>query len=148
MTAEKNASSNPGGAVAETAVGAAPKAQGRMLRWLSKRWATLGLDSRRDSSSGAIDRTASTRAPVRTLNRDGEAVKLWFRTDRVFYQSGAWYISTREGIDVGPYEDAITARRDAARLIELLLQTSPLGEQGQMLTIHQFMNRPRIGRRR
>jgi hypothetical protein len=82
---------------------------------------------------------ASTNAAI----REGEAIRLWFRTERVFYQNGAWYISTREGIDVGPYEDAPSARADAKRLIQLLMQQSKTSPQSQILTIHQFMHRPR-----
>lgn len=92
-------------------------------------------------------RDRTTRAS-KSQSRDGEATRLWFRTDRVFRQNGWWYISTREHINVGPYETAEEARRDVPRLIELLEEKAPFGEQAQALTIHQFMNRPRLRNRR
>ena len=35
--------------------------------------------------------------------RNGEAEKHWYRSDRFFKVNGAWYFTTREHIDIGPF---------------------------------------------
>ncbi len=35
--------------------------------------------------------------------RSGEAEKHWYRSDRFFTANGAWYFTTRENVDVGPF---------------------------------------------
>jgi hypothetical protein len=52
--------------------------------------------------------------------RRQEALKTWFRSDRVFNSDGQWYFHTREGIEVGPYESQFDAELEAGLLKELL----------------------------
>lgn len=54
--------------------------------------------------------------PVRT----GEGSRVWFRTHRVFAVGDAWFIATREGLDVGPYASRDEARAEAERLRDIL----------------------------
>jgi len=54
-------------------------------------------------------------------NRRDEAPKTWFRSDRVFRVDGEWFIHTREGIAVGPYQDKFAAGVDAELLKSLLV---------------------------
>lgn len=56
-------------------------------------------------------------------NRRHEAPKTWFRSERVFRVDGEWFIHTREGIAVGPYQDKFAADVDAEVLKSLLVGT-------------------------
>jgi hypothetical protein len=52
-------------------------------------------------------------------HRNGEAPAAHFRSGRAIYVNGQWFISTREGIEVGPYptrDDADSAAADLATL--------------------------------
>jgi hypothetical protein len=42
------------------------------------------------------------------------------RSDRCLLRRGRWYIATREGIDVGPYESREAAERDTRLLVMML----------------------------
>jgi len=55
--------------------------------------------------------------------RDDDAQKTWFRSERVFRVDGEWFIHTREGIAVGPYQDKFAADVDAELLKSLLVGT-------------------------
>jgi hypothetical protein len=77
--------------------------------------------------------------------RAGEDKRTWHRRRRVFNVNRLWFISTREGIDVGPYESVAEAERDCA-LIRNLLKASTSEAAGR-LAIYEFMNRP-LARRR
>ena len=44
----------------------------------------------------------------------------YYRSDRFFMANGAWYFSTREQIDVGPFTTRIDAAEAAERLIAIL----------------------------
>lgn len=72
--------------------------------------------------------------------RAGERPRLWYRSNRFFSADGFWYFTTREGIDVGPYDSRRAAERDSERLIRLLgdLET----EEARILTIREYMARP------
>lgn len=54
-------------------------------------------------------------------NRRDEEPKTWFRSERVFRVDGDWFIHTREGIAVGPYNDKFAADVDAEMLKSLLV---------------------------
>jgi len=56
-------------------------------------------------------------------NRRNESPKTWFRSERVFRVDGEWFIHTREGIAVGPYQDKFAADVDAEVLKSLLVGT-------------------------
>ncbi len=53
-------------------------------------------------------------------NRRDEEPKTWFRSERVFRVDGEWFIHTREGVAVGPYNDKFAADVDAEMLKSLL----------------------------
>lgn len=77
--------------------------------------------------------------------RRGEHGRFWARTDRCFNVDGAWFFSTREGVNVGPYGSRRDAERDVKSLISQLKGIA--SEEGRMLAIHQFMLRPVAYRR-
>ncbi len=54
-------------------------------------------------------------------NRRDEEPKTWFRSERVFRADEEWFIHTREGIAVGPYNDKFAAEVDAEVLKSLLI---------------------------
>lgn len=56
-------------------------------------------------------------------HRRHETPKTWFRSERVFRVDGDWFIHTREGIAVGPYQDKFAADVDAEVLKSLLVGT-------------------------
>lgn len=55
--------------------------------------------------------------------RNNEPARLWFRSERFFRCDGSWYMYTREGIMVGPYETRFDAEVDGGRLISRLRHT-------------------------
>jgi len=99
-----------------------------------------------DAEGAALMKDADKRSLPRTddpsRGRAGESSRTWFRTSRIFNENGAWYIATREGINVGPYHDLRRAQIDAGRLISMLEDYAKFGSQAQELTIRQFLDRP------
>jgi hypothetical protein len=69
-------------------------------------------------------------------NRKDEEPKTWFRSNRVFRVDGNWFIHTREGIAVGPYNDKFAADVDAEMLKSLLVG---VGEVEAHDIIREFM---------
>ena len=55
---------------------------------------------------------------VDILLRAKETNKSWFRSDRVFSVGMVWFIETREGIDIGPYN----SKKEAQRQIEAVVR--------------------------
>lgn len=43
--------------------------------------------------------------------REGEAEKHWYRSDRFFTANGAWFFTTRENIDIGPFGSQSSAKQ-------------------------------------
>ncbi|MBX3706818.1 MAG: hypothetical protein KF911_09275 [Pseudomonadales bacterium] len=125
----------------------------RMERWLGRTEGTERAPASNSPRDGGarLQRTmeaAPSKAPKAgdTTSRAGEPVRTRFRSDRIVSENGAWYIATREGINVGPYDDPETARREARRLAKLLAEQSELGAEAQALTIRRFMTRPTFGK--
>ena len=52
--------------------------------------------------------------------RAGESNKTWSRSDRVFSVGMAWFIATREGIDIGPFNSKKEAQQHTNRVVSLL----------------------------
>jgi hypothetical protein len=123
-----------------------PSSQGKRLgQWLLNRWLDRSPGAGRNESVTILPSDA---APGVQRSRSGESDRVWFRTERIFFQNGRWYIATREGIDVGPFADARTARREARHLVKLLAEARKHGEQDAGLTIQQFIHRPILVDRR
>ena len=75
--------------------------------------------------------------------RKGERHRPWFRSSRFFKMDQAWFFSTREGIDVGPYDSMKHARRDERRLVKLLAEATNSAKATML--IHEFKHRPSCG---
>jgi len=56
----------------------------------------------------------------RNTPRRDEPPGRYLRSDRCLLRRGRWYIATREGIDVGPYESREAAERDTRLLVMML----------------------------
>jgi len=69
-------------------------------------------------------------------NRRDEEPKTWFRSKRVFRVDGEWFIHTREGIAVGPYNERFAADVDAEMLKSLLVGVE---ESEAHIIIRKFM---------
>lgn len=74
--------------------------------------------------------------------RKGEEERTWFRAGRIFREGDAWFVATREGIDVGPFESEEQARQNAERLVEILERTTSPVEA--LIAIREFRDRPRV----
>jgi uncharacterized protein DUF6316 len=61
----------------------------------------------------------------------------YYRSDRFFMANGAWYFSTREQIDVGPFQTRIDAVEAAEKLIAIL-RGEPDSESARK-AIHDFI---------
>ncbi len=58
------------------------------------------------------------------LTRSGEGINTRFRTERYFCICGEWFFSTRENLQIGPFQN-----RDDAE-VELMFVLRHLGEGG------------------
>ena len=59
------------------------------------------------------------------MNRIGETGAVPVRTDRLFREQGYWYYSTREGMNIGPFDQKTDAEQGAAEFIEYVSSTEP-----------------------
>ena len=57
--------------------------------------------------------------------RKGEKSRTWYRSSRIFKNKQGWFISTREGVDVGPYRCKFDAEVDAELMVKLLSTCHP-----------------------
>lgn len=57
--------------------------------------------------------------------RKGEKARTWYRNPRIFKNLDNWYISTREGVDVGPYGCQFDAEVDAEIMVKQLSRCAP-----------------------
>lgn len=80
--------------------------------------------------------SAQPKEPV----RQGELHKPWFRGGRLFQADAQWYISTREGVVVGPFQTRRRAEHHERRIASLL--ESAATEEEAHRIIHEYNNRP------
>jgi hypothetical protein len=91
---------------------------------LREEWSTILQDST-DHDEVVLAEEIDLEPPPMEV-RKGEPPRSWFRSSRFFKVDSAWFIATREGIDVGPFESESQARRHGRRLIEsLAISNSP-----------------------
>ncbi|MCZ6642771.1 MAG: DUF6316 family protein [Gammaproteobacteria bacterium] len=75
-------------------------------------------------------------APVRR----GEQEKNWFRSGRFFKVSGAWFFTTRENINIGPFQSELEAKMSEQQLVALLRKD--LTEQEVQKIVYEYKHRP------
>jgi hypothetical protein len=114
----------------------------------SNRFGRCGDDFARPNEVPAHDDVGGN--PMkRSDHRNGEAPTKHVRSERTIRVNDEWFITTREGIDVGPYatrDDAESAAADLATMLEHI--TDP--ETTRQFVIREFMltrwaqRRPRL----
>ncbi len=77
--------------------------------------------------------------------RKNERPRAWFRSDRVFSSEGRWYFSTREGIDLGPYDSHAEADRQV-RALQAQLEPMCPGKQSRAVICDFIFNACNAGR--
>lgn len=92
------------------------------------------------AKTGIGDPATSSEPPPKEAVRRGEGYRNWYRSGRYFQADGAWFFSTREGVDVGPFETEAEAKKHERRLVTLLQRTTSAEEAFQV--IHEYKHRP------
>lgn len=59
------------------------------------------------------------------MNRTGEQFEVPTRCKRFFEKSGYWYYSTREGVDIGPFDNLHEAERGVSDFIDFIVHAEP-----------------------
>lgn len=77
--------------------------------------------------------------------REGEPGRKWYRSERFYQIDDAWFLSTREGVNIGPYKSLEEARHAERRLIAKLVVARSAEEALEI--IHDFKHRPTLGAR-
>lgn len=54
--------------------------------------------------------------------RQGENEQAWFRSNRFYNVKGAWYFTTREGVDHGPFD----SQQEAMEALQQYMDQSPM----------------------
>ena len=104
---------------------------------LHEEWESLGA-----SASGADEETTIDLSPPSQPVRSGERQRKWCRSSRFFQIHGVWFVSTREGINIGPYGSQFEARTHERHLIALLVKARDSAEARRV--IYHFKHRPNL----
>ena len=59
------------------------------------------------------------------MNRTGEQLDVPTRCSRYFEKAGYWYYTTREGVDIGPFDTLHEAERGVSDFIDFVLHAEP-----------------------
>lgn len=59
------------------------------------------------------------------MNRTGETAPVPLRNTRYFEKDGYWYYSTREGVDIGPFDTLHEAERGVSDFIDFIMHAEP-----------------------
>ncbi len=78
-------------------------------------------------------------------HRKNERPRAWFRSDRVFSSEGRWYFSTREGIELGPWNSHAEADCQVRELRRRLEPMCP-GKQSRAVICEFIFNACNTGR--
>lgn len=49
--------------------------------------------------------------------RAGESPQTFYRSERMYFSNGKWFFATREGVDMGPYDNLDDAEADLMLLV-------------------------------
>lgn len=105
---------------------------------LHEEWESVGAGSHDGSEDEEIELAPPPPDPVRA----GEPQRKWYRAERFFQVDSVWFFSTREGIDVGPFDSEATAKRHERCLVSLLIRTRTPEEAVQV--IQEYKHRPEL----
>ena len=100
---------------------------------LRQEWDAIGPDAHLDAEEISLEGMDD---PV----RQGETPKRWYRSERFFQVDSIWFFTTREGVDVGPFDSERIARLHEVRLKALLVKCKDEQSARQMVT--QYKHRP------
>ena len=59
------------------------------------------------------------------MNRTGEHCAIPTRSKRFFKKGDYWYYSTREGVDIGPFDSMHEAEIGASEFIDFIIHAEP-----------------------
>lgn len=59
------------------------------------------------------------------MNRTGEAGGVPIRSKRFFKKGDYWYYGTREGVDIGPFDNVHEAEIGASEFIDFIIHAEP-----------------------
>lgn len=59
------------------------------------------------------------------MNRTGENFEVPMRCKRFFQKDNYWYYSTREGVDIGPFDTRHEAERGVSDFIDFIVHAEP-----------------------
>ena len=72
-----------------------------------------------------------------TGHRSGEYGEIPARNERVFQKNNYWYYTTREGVDIGPFDNRAAAQTGAKEFVDFIVAAGP----------HMIATLERYGRR-
>ncbi|TQV65988.1 hypothetical protein FKG94_27740 [Exilibacterium tricleocarpae] len=72
-----------------------------------------------------------------TSNRSGEYGEVPVRNERVFQKNSYWYYTTREGVDIGPFDSRVAAEAGAEEFVDFILSAGP----SMIATLEQYGKR-------
>lgn len=78
--------------------------------------------------------------------RQGEQEKSWYRSDRFFRVNGDWYFSTREKVDVGPFDSKERAGKGLSLFIDSMQQTTPAPTVEVAASLALYGTQPWLGK--
>lgn len=122
-----------------------------LSRWFTK-WGPQGKRKRlavENVPEDAADESAlqpEDETPPTREARQGEQDWTHYRVERLFSVNGTWYLSTREGIDVGPFDTEREARKHEKRLV-MLLKRARTAEEAHRV-IYEYNDRPAVSSNR
>ncbi|NKC01143.1 MAG: hypothetical protein GKR90_21970 [Pseudomonadales bacterium] len=100
---------------------------------LSQEWDAIGSDAHVEAEEISLE-------AVEEQVRYGEDPKKWYRSKRFYQVDGVWFFSTREGLDVGPFDSESDAQKHSEKLKSLLIKCSD--EASAKKTILEYKHRP------
>ena len=59
------------------------------------------------------------------MNRTGESCNVPLRSNRYYQKGDYWYYSTREGVDIGPFDTAYEAQVGVSEFIDFITHAEP-----------------------
>lgn len=80
----------------------------------------VNADTKRNGSHASIEEYTMT-----MLNRDGEKGSTPPRKGRFIQKDGYWYYTTREGVDIGPFDSCEDAEAGVGEFIDFIQASEP-----------------------
>ena len=93
----------------------------------------------REVREGIPEQSADSQEPPVPV-RAGETHRRWFRSDRIFSVGMAWFIATREGIDIGPFNSRKEAKRREKHVVHFLTEAESLDAVYRLA--YEYKHRP------